>query len=101
GDRLEPLVHVAVQKGQVVDVAAGTATRSQLQVVEVAGFVQPDPASWDAHLPVDPPSIRPQPTSDLSCDGRPESCGAARCQSDRTAAALTGSGHESPFPRRS
>ena len=45
GDRLQPLVHVAVQKRQVVDVAAGTATRSQLQVVEVAGLVQPIPAT--------------------------------------------------------
>src|SRR5688572_3960933 len=50
GDRLQPLVNVAVEERQVVDVAAGTVTRSQLQVVEVAGLVQPVLASWDAHL---------------------------------------------------
>jgi hypothetical protein len=79
GNRLQPLIHVAVQKRQVVDIAASGAARSQLQVVEVADLVQSVPATGDAHLSVEPPSIRPQSSGNLRCGGRPESCGAACC----------------------
>src|SRR6185295_8627722 len=92
-DCLQPLENVAVQERQIIDIVAGAATRSQLQVVEVAGLVQSVPTSWDAYVPVDSPSICPQPTGDLHRGGRPESCGAAGCKSDRAGAGLAGLGH--------
>jgi hypothetical protein len=71
-DRLDPLVEVAVQEGEVVDVLAGAEARRELEVGEVAGLVQPVPSGGNADVPVGLAPVGPEAGGDDASGGGAE-----------------------------